>query len=197
MKRIVAIVGSYRKNGTVDQAVDAVLAGAREKGAETAKIYLIDHPIEFCANCRLCTQKPGKARARCVQNDGLEEILATIDSADSIVLGSPVNFYNATALFRRFLERLLGYAYWPWEQWSPRIRDTRPTRKAVLIASSAAPGIFIPIATGAAKALRIAAKMLGTRTVGHLWIGLVGGRPHYELSIRSRERARHLGWKLV
>lgn len=193
MKRIVAVVGSYRKNGTIDQAVDAVLAGAREKGAETTKIYLVDHPLEFCTNCRQCTQKPGKARAQCAQNDGLEEMLATIESADGIVLGSPVNFYDATAIFRRFLERLLGAAFWPWEQWSPKVRCPEPTRKAVLIASSAAPGVFIPIATGAAKALRIAAKMLGARTIGHMWIGLVGGRPHYELSTRNRERARRLG----
>lgn len=197
MKRIVAIVGSYRKDGTIDQAIDAVLAGAREKGAETTKIYLVDHPIEFCTNCRKCTQKPGKARGRCVQNDGLQEILTTIEEADAVVLGSPVNYYNLTAIFRRFLERQVGQAYWPWGQWAPRVRDTHTDKKAVLIASSAAPGIFIPIATGAARALRVAAQMLGAKPIGHMWIGLAGSQPHLELSARNRERARHLGWRLA
>lgn len=197
MKRVVAVVGSYRKHGTTDRAVDAVLAGAREKGAETTKIYLIDHPIEFCTNCRLCTQKPGQARSHCVQNDGLEEMLATIEAADAVVLGSPVNYYNVTAIFRRFLERQIGQAYWPWGQGAPKARDTRPVKKAVLIASSAAPGIFIPIATGAARALRVAAQMLGAKPIGHMWIGLSGSQPYPNLSTRNRERARRLGWKLA
>ena len=197
MKRIVAVVGSYRKHGTTDRAVDAVLAGAREKGAETSKIYLVDHPIEFCANCRLCTQRPGEARARCVQNDGLEEMLTTIEAADAIVLGSPVNYYNVTAIFRRFLERQVGRAYWPWGRWAPKARDTHPSKKAVLIASSAAPGILIPIATGAARALRVTAQMLGAKPIGTLWIGLSGSQPYPELSIRHLERARRLGWKLA
>lgn len=197
MKRIVAVVGSYRKNGITDQAIDAVLAGAREKGAETSKIYLVDHPIEFCTNCRQCTQKPGRARGQCVQNDGLEQILSTIEGADAVVLGSPVNYYNVTAIFRRFLERQVGQAYWPWQQWAPKARDSRADKKAVLIASSAAPGILIPIATGATRALRAAAQMLRAKPIGHMWIGLAGSQPHLELSPRNRERARRLGWKLV
>jgi NAD(P)H-dependent FMN reductase len=197
MKRVVGIVGSYRKNGTIDQAIDAVLEGAREKGAETDKIYLTDHPIEFCTNCRQCTQKPGETRDVCVQNDGLEDLLRRIESSDAIVLGSPVNYYNVTAIFRRFLERLLGSVYWPWGQAAPKGRDIAMRRKAVLIASSAAPGIFIPIATGASRALRIAAKMLGAKTVGHMWIGLVAMHPQQELTAGRRRQARRLGWKLA
>ena len=34
-RKVVAIVGSYRKGGTVDTAVQAILEGARENGAET------------------------------------------------------------------------------------------------------------------------------------------------------------------
>ncbi len=30
-KKIVAIVGSYRKGGAIDSAVEAILAGARER----------------------------------------------------------------------------------------------------------------------------------------------------------------------
>jgi len=32
-KKVVAIIGSYRKGGNIDRAVEAILAGAREKGA--------------------------------------------------------------------------------------------------------------------------------------------------------------------
>jgi len=195
--KIVAIVGSYRKGGTIDSAVEAVLEGAREKGAETRTYHLLDQHIEFCTNCRTCTQTPGEERGKCAQQDDLEPMLKEIEAADAVVLGSPVNYYNATALFRRFEERLLGFAYWPWGQNSPRARSKRQPRKAVLVASSGMPGFLIPLTTGAARALRLAAKMMGARPVGELWIGLAAGEPHHALSRRTRERARRLGQSLA
>lgn len=196
-KKIVAIVGSYRKGGTIDAAVEAILQGAREKGAETSTIYLTDRHIEFCTNCRKCAQSPGSERGKCAQQDDLEPILSEIEAADAVVLGSPVNCYNVTALFRRFLERLLGYANWPWGQNSPRARSRRQTRKAALVASSAMPGFLIPLATGAAKALRLTAKMLGAKSVGTLWIGLAAGEPQHPLSARTLARARRIGLRLA
>jgi putative NADPH-quinone reductase len=195
--KVVAIVGSYRKGGTIDTAVEAVLAGAREKGAETSTIYLTDRHIEFCTNCRQCVQDPGVARGKCAQHDDLEALLTEIESADAVVLCSPVNDYNVTAIFRRFMERTLGYAYWPWGSSAPRARSKYQPRKAVLIASAAMPGCFIPLATGAARALRLTAKMLGARTVGAMWLGLVAYAPHYPLSDHARRRARRLGWRLA
>jgi multimeric flavodoxin WrbA len=195
--RVVAIVGSYIKGGTTDSAVDAILAGAREKGAITHTIYLTDKHLEFCKNCRQCAQKPGTERGHCEQQDDLEPILAAVEAADAIVLGSPVNYGNVTALFRTFMERLLGFSYWPWGQGVPKPRQEKPVRKAVLVATSGMPGIFIPLFTGVAGSLRLAARMLGARTVGHLWVGLSAMEPRHPLSARSRERARRMGWKLA
>jgi multimeric flavodoxin WrbA len=195
--KVVAIVGSYRKGGAIDTAVEAILEGAREKGAQTHTIYLREQHVEFCTNCRQCTQSPGAERVKCAQQDDLESILKEIEAADAVVLGSPVNYYNATALFRRFLERLLGFFYWPWGNNLLVQRNKRQSRKAVLVASAGMPGFLIPFATGAAKALRLAAKCLGAKPGGSLWIGLVSQEPHPRLSARTLERARHMGWKLA
>jgi multimeric flavodoxin WrbA len=196
-KKIVAVVGSYRRDGAIDSAVEAVLEGAREKGAQTHTIYLTDQHIEFCTNCRQCTQVPGEERSKCPQQDDLESILTEIEAADAVVLASPVNYWNTTALFRRFLERLLGYVFWPWGQNAPHPRSKKQPRKAVLVASSAMPGFLIPITTGTAKALRITAKILGARPVGSLWIGLVAQKPHPQLSARTLKRARRMGMELA
>ena len=192
-RKVVAIVGSYRKGGTVDTAVQAILEGAREKGAETQTIYLTERRVEFCNNCRRCTQAPGLQRGQCVQQDDLQAILDELDAADAIVLGSPVNFWNVTAIFRRFMERLLGCAYWPWGMLSPQPRSTLPRRRAVLVASSAMPGFCIPLFTGTAKALRVTARMLGAKTVGKLWIGLRAQQPQQVLSARTLAHARRIG----
>jgi hypothetical protein len=126
----------------------------------------------------------------------MASILDEIDSADAIVLGSPVNFYNLTAVFRTFLERLVGSTYWPWGQWSPKPRSEKLPRKAVLISSLAAPGIFLPFATGVPKALRIAANCLGARPVAKLWIGLAAQSAQLKLPEGVRRRAHRIGERL-
>ncbi len=196
-KKLVAIIGSYRKGGAIDTAVDAVLEGAKEKGAEVSKIYLTEKHIEFCRNCRACTQEPGEQRGRCVIEDDVDSILTEIEAADAIVLASPVNFWNVTAIFRRFLERLLGYAYWPWGKATPVGRSRNFPRRAALIASSAMPGFLLPVATGAPGALKIAAKMLGARPVARMWLGLVSRQETPRHSARTLDRARAIGMQLV
>lgn len=195
--RILAIVGSYRKGGATEEAVEAVLAGARAQGAITQTIRLADESIQFCTNCRSCTQTPGPERGACTQHDELEEILGAIEAADALVLASPVNYWNVTALFRRFMERLLVYTYWPWGQKAPRRRTEATPRRAVLIASAAMPGFLIPLATGAPRALKITASMLGAKTVGALWVGLMATQPQSRLGTGTVERARRLGARLV
>jgi len=195
--KIVAIVGSYIKGGTTDSAVEAILAGARERGAITHTIYLTDRTLHYCKNCRQCTLTAGPERGRCEQQDDLEPILAEIEAADAVVLGSPVNFGNVTAVFRTFLERLIGCFYWPWDQGTPRPRVKHPTRKAALVATSGMPGFLIPVFTGVRGTLRLTAKLLGAEPVGTLFIGLSAMEPKHPLSPRNRERARHIGFKLA
>lgn len=195
-KKVVAIVGSYRKGGTVDTAVEAVLEGARERGAETNKIYLIDQHIEYCQNCRACTQPQGERPGECVIEDDMKAILRELQSADAIVLGSPVNFYNVTAVFRTFVERLLGCMYWPWGQHGPKPRSKELPRKSVLVASMAAPSIFLPFATGVPRILRITANCLGARPVAKLWIGLAAQNAKPQISERVLRKARRIGAEL-
>jgi len=53
-------------------------------------------------------QAPGEARGKCKLHDDLEPCFRAIDEADAVVLGSPVNCYNVTAIFRRFMEAARG-----------------------------------------------------------------------------------------
>ena len=119
-RKILGIVGSYRKGGVTDTLADEVLAAARDKGAETEKIYLIDKHIEFCKNCRCCTQDPGPDRGECVIDDDMAGILEKFRESDGLVLAAPVNFFNVNAITRRFMERLVCFSYWPWGGRAPQ-----------------------------------------------------------------------------
>lgn len=196
-RKVVALVGSYRKGGTVDAAVDAILAGAQGAGATVEKIYLIDCPIEFCRNCRACMQAPGEARGVCVHEDAMPGLLDTLAEADGIVLGSPVNFGTVTAVTKRFIERLACFGYWPWGTPAPKPRSASHPRRAVVVSSCAAPGVLGRWLFSAVRLLRQAAGLLGAHVVGVLFIGLAAQHPHPALSLRQRRRAERLGRRLV
>ena len=197
-KKIVGIIGSYRKGHIIDSAVSAVLKGAQEAGAQTKKIYLLDKRIEFCDNCRACTQEKDVARGKCVHDDDMEEILKEIDRADGIVLGSPVNFSTVTALMKRFIERLIVFGYWPWTNAAPKMRSKTPDKKAVLVASSAAPAfmgrIMMPNALSVMKA---AAKCMGAKVIARLYFGLVAGEKDRKLDPKALAKAFEAGWQLA
>jgi multimeric flavodoxin WrbA len=197
-KTIVAIIGTYRKAGVIDTAVDEILRAAQADGAQTSKIYLIDKRIEFCTNCRACTQQPGPARGTCPLDDDMAEILDRLDSADALVIASPMNFYNVTAVTRKFMERLTVYAYWPWGPNIPKFRVTKRDKKAVLVTASAAPAwfgkLFYRQALGALKAI---AQCLGAKVVVRLYFGLVAQQPNSTLNKKDLVRAYNAGVKLA
>jgi multimeric flavodoxin WrbA len=197
-KKVVGIVGSYRKGHIIDSAVSAVLKGAQEAGAQTKKIYLLDKHVEFCDNCRACTQEKDVARGKCVHDDDMEEILKEIDAADGIVLGSPVNFSTVTALMKRFIERLIVFVYWPWTNAGPKMRSKTPDKKAVLVTSSAAPAfmgrIMMPNALSVMKA---AAKCIGAKVIARLYFGLVAGEKNRKLDPKALAKAFEAGWQLA
>jgi len=188
-----AIVGSYRKGGTVDTVIDAILSAAREAGAETSKIYLIDKHIEFCTNCRQCTQAPGAIRGACPLEDDMSAVLDAIERADALVLGSSINFYTVTAVMKKFAERLLVYDYWPWGMLRPKPRSKKRDKRAVIVISSAAPAIMTRLLTGAGKLMKDAALMLGFRTIGVLTIGLAATAAKMQPRPGILKKARRLG----
>ena len=193
--KVIGIVGSYRKDGIVDQAVTEILDAASLEGASAKKVYLVDKHIEFCTNCRECMQVEGSNRGKCVLEDDMEAILQEIESAQGIVIGSPVNFGNVTALMRMFMERSVGYVYWPWEIAEPEIRDSRIRKKAVLVSASGAPAWKRPTFRQASGALKYLTGLLGAHPIGFLWVHKVN-KEDMRLPEKAVRKARKLGHKL-
>lgn len=195
--RVTAIVGSYRRHGIIDQAVDEALLSAREEGALTSKIYLIDRDIEFCTNCRLCTQRPGEARGECPFTDDMAGILDEIEGADALILASPMNLNAVTAIMKRFLERLVCLAYWPWGTKAPKARISQKKRRSLIVCSSAAPAWVARLSSGMITMLKRSSNLMGARTVGILFIGLAASEKKQRLRRSTQEKARRLAKKLT
>ncbi|MEA3291575.1 MAG: flavodoxin family protein [Pseudomonadota bacterium] len=195
---ILAINGSYRDDGFTDRAVEVAVQAVEAAGAEVEVVLLREYPIEFCLNCRECTQQPGDAPGQCVQHDGMQGLVDKIERADGYILASPTNFGSVTALFKRFMERLVVYAYWPWEMNTPKFRKAEaPRKKALLISSCAAPGVLGRWAFATGKQLKSTARTIGADPVGTLFTGLVGKTPRPELTEGVRAKITAMAVKLV
>lgn len=171
MKHLIAINGSYRPGGTMDQAIEVAAQAALASGATVEIVHLRDHPIAFCLNCMACAQQPGETPGQCVQHDDMQALIDKIEAADAFILASPTNVYSVTVLFKRFMERLTVYAYWPEGTPAPVYRKKAARKKALLIASGAAPGWIGRLFFSTLRQLKLTAKIIGARSVGTLFIG--------------------------
>jgi putative NADPH-quinone reductase len=197
--KVVAILGTYRKGGVTDSAVDAVLAGAQSAGAQTDKIYLIDKHIEFCDNCRACCQKPGPQRGKCGYQDDMASILDTVEGADAIVFAGPMNAGYVTAVTKKFIERMLVYYYWPWGKVRPpKPRSKEITKKAIIITSSTMPAILGRImGRHIFHLLHAIVKAFGAKPVKTLYFGMVAPTPGWKLPEKQLGKCRDAGRKLA
>jgi putative NADPH-quinone reductase len=186
--KIVAINGSYVTNGIIDQ----VMAEFRQLAAQNQHTWieytLRETPIEFCKNCRQCTQAPGIGRGECVIPDGMAAMLDSVDQSDLLVLASPVNFFDVTAVMKRWTERLVCYAHWPWGQPGPAYRLKKSDKKAILVLSSAMPRHFVGWFTQAPKSLKRITTTIGAKPVKILKLGLQGQTARPQLSEKEKQR---------
>ncbi len=197
-KKVLIINGSYRDNGITDQSVHAVSNALEDLGVDIEIIQLRDREIHFCLNCRECMQKSGITPEPCVQRDAMEAIVAKIEAADTYVLAAPTNLGSATAIFKRFMERLAVYVYWPWGVMVPKYRKENEARKkAILITSSAAPGLLGRWLYGTTRQLKYTAKIIGADPVGTLYSGFIAGDAHSALPASTQKKALSLVKKLI
>ncbi len=198
MTNILALNGAYRHHGMTDQTVEILKQAIEAAGGTVEVIHLREHPVEFCLNCRECTQLPGDTPGHCVLEDGMQELIDKIERADGYILASPTNCGSTTALFKRFMERLVVYAYWPWGMNGPQLRKARgPRKKAVLVSSCAAPGILGRYFFATRKQLTMTANTLGADTVGVLFTGLIGKEPNPRITARLQTRIQKSVAKLI
>ena len=104
MKKILAVVGSPRKNGNTHILVSKIAEGAKAKGAEVDEILLGDFTIRECDGCHVCWKMQD-----CSKNDDMLVIYQKIIRSDVIIFGTPVYWYGPTALMKGFIDRFVYF----------------------------------------------------------------------------------------
>ena len=105
--KVIAIIGSPRKNGNTEILAGHTLQAIAEEGIETELIPLAGKEIKTCTACLVCTKKE-----ECSIEDDFASIYQKMKAADGIILASPVYYGSCTALMKALIERAGYVARW-------------------------------------------------------------------------------------
>lgn len=104
--RVLGINMSPRKRENTGRIVEAILEGARGKGAETESIHFGGWKVQLCNACGACEKT-----AECIIKDDMLAVYNALKDADVIVFASPIYFDHITAQAKTFIDRLYPF-YW-------------------------------------------------------------------------------------
>jgi multimeric flavodoxin WrbA len=100
--KILGINASPRgSNSQTLKLVEAVLNGARSKGARTELVNICKLNIEFCNACGICHK-----RGKCVKKDDFQALYTKIMNVDGLVMGSPNYCRSITAQMKTVIDRM-------------------------------------------------------------------------------------------
>ncbi len=101
MYKVLLINGSPHSNGCTATALNEMINILEDEGIETKLIHVGNKNIRGCISCNSCSQK-----GRCVFDDMVNETAAEFESADGLIVGSPVYYGSPNGTLLSFLDRL-------------------------------------------------------------------------------------------
>jgi len=102
--QVLCIAGSPRRYGNSERLLDALIVGVEAAGGSAVKLVAKDAGANVCLGCNACSKL-----GRCIQRDGMEDVYSALDSADAIVVASPVFFATVPAVLKTLLDRCQPY----------------------------------------------------------------------------------------
>jgi len=108
--RILGISGSPVKKGNVETLLDGAMEGLSAKNIEREVVHLSGLKIQDCIHCNFCLtrQMPGKY---CSLKDDAQTVFEKVETADILVLASPVYFMRSSARMAALLDRFRVFVF--------------------------------------------------------------------------------------
>ncbi len=104
MKKILAIMGSPRRNKNTEKMLDYLLKGVDQSKYVIKKIVLRDLDIHSCTGCDHCGRT-----SKCIFNDGMSEIYDGFDNSDFVIFAAPLYFNSINGLSKNVVDRCQRY----------------------------------------------------------------------------------------
>jgi len=102
-KKLLAILGSPRKDGNSHKMLNIAIKSAEEAGWQINTVWLYEKDITWCKGCMSC-----KKTGTCLIKDDLVEIRELLLDCDAVVLSAPTYFANVPAIVKNLFDRLVG-----------------------------------------------------------------------------------------
>lgn len=154
-KRMMAIMGSPRRGGTVDSMMNLAVEEAKKAGYRVDVFYLYDLKLEYCKGCMGC-----KKSGVCVLKDDIGRIRNSLLECDVAVLAAPVYFANVPAVVKNLFDRLVGAVMDDNDSPIPKHRLSR-RQKYVLMTACNTPFPFSFLCGQSSGALRAMREFFG------------------------------------
>jgi multimeric flavodoxin WrbA len=139
--KVLALAGSPRKGGNTDTLLAKFMEGAAAKGAEIKTIAVCGLKVSGCMHCDACL-----AKGQCRIQDDMQIIYKEMETADRIVVTSPVQFMGVSGQMKCVIDRCQALWARKYVLKIPTLGDNRPRK-----------GFFISVS--------------GRRTVADLFVG--------------------------
>ncbi len=100
MFKLLAILGSPRRQGNSEQLLDEFIKGAQSNKAIVEKIIISEHNISPCKECLHCVE-----HAECSIQDDMQSIYKLLCKSDGIVISAPVFFMGPPSQLKAMIDR--------------------------------------------------------------------------------------------
>ena len=104
MMKVIAFLGSPRKDGNTELLLQATVKGIGSAGLTVKTFSLNLMNIKPCQNCGGCDET-----GECIINDDMTEIYHEIRTADRIILASPIFFFTVSAQAKIMIDRCQSF----------------------------------------------------------------------------------------
>lgn len=105
MKKIEILIGSPRKKGNTFSMAEILKAHLNEETSIVNLTFLYDFDIKPCTDCRACK----KGKLECVLNDDMKKLYPRLETADTIIIGTPIYWFGPTAQTKLLIDRFRPY----------------------------------------------------------------------------------------
>jgi len=103
MKKVVAFVGSARKQHTYNAVSQFLNQLHSFGGVESEIVVLSDCNLEICRGCKLCLDR---GEELCQFKDDRDMLIEKMMAADGVIFASPTYSFQVSAIVKIFLDRL-------------------------------------------------------------------------------------------
>ena len=99
--KVLILNGSPRSHGCTARTLEEIEKTLHEEGIETETVLVGNKDIRGCIACRSCA-----STGKCVFDDIVNEIAPKFESADGIIIGTPVYYAGSNGTILSLLDRL-------------------------------------------------------------------------------------------